>query len=495
MKKLNVNGASWDSIFLTFVKFVTTLISIILTKILSSYLSLTEYGTYSEANIIISIGASIIMLGLGDALNYYYNKKTSDDDNIDKRKIVNTIFLIEIIIGISFALIVILGRNLIINYFSNELLKFIIIIISIKPMLDNIIYLYQILYVSVGKAKIIALRNLIISILKLITLYCTVRFFNDVTLVFLVLIILDILQIIFFKIHFGKNMFFVNPLKSSKKQVFSIIKYGIPMGIYAMTNVLIREIDKLVISRVSSTEMLAIYANCSKVLPFDIVAISFATVLIPYIMSSITSNQKEKGLEIFKNYIKIGYYSAWILGFAVLITNEQAISFLYSNEYLSGKYIFIVYIIDSMIKFASMHLILTANKNTKELMSYSIISLVINLILNIALYYWLGTIGPAIATVIVSIIYTFMTLRKSIKILDASWKDIFKFKEIGVFLLSLCITGLVVYTFNKFLLNNGLNKNLTMIISMILFSTLNLVINCKGILKSLKFINIISTSK
>ena len=141
------------------------------------------------------------------------------------------------------------------------------------------------------------------------------------------------------------------------------MKYGFPMGIFALTNTLTRDIDKLIIGYMSDTETVAIYSNCSKVLPFDIIVVSFATVLIPYIMKYISQNQLENSILLFKNYLKIGYYTVWTFGAAVLVVTKQAICFLYSSEYLVGEPIFILYVVDSMIKFASMHLILTASGN------------------------------------------------------------------------------------------------------------------------------------
>ena len=53
------------------------------------------------------------------------------------------------------------------------------------------------------------------------------------------------------------------------------------MAIFTLVNTLNRDIDKYVISAVSDTETLAIYANAAKVLPFDIILISFMTVTAP----------------------------------------------------------------------------------------------------------------------------------------------------------------------------------------------------------------------
>ena len=102
MKKHSIKGVAWDSMFLAFAKIVTLLFGIISTKILSTGLSLSEYGTYAEANIINSLGASLLLMGTPDALNYFYNKQDEKTDNDTKSRIINTIFFIELILGILF---------------------------------------------------------------------------------------------------------------------------------------------------------------------------------------------------------------------------------------------------------------------------------------------------------------------------------------------------------------------------------------------------------
>ena len=319
MKKISMKGAAWDSVFLTVVKFITIFTAILQTKVLSIGLSLTDYGTYSQANIVVSISVSILLLGLGDAINYFFNDSSGKYSKEQRIQLVNTIYMIELIAGIVLVCIVLFARDLIAQYFSNEALKIVVVIISIKPMLDNMIYFYQILFVSTGKAKVIAIRNLIVSILKVISIFIAVHIFKSVIAIYISLIFLDILQLIFFAFLFSKKEFIISPIQCNFRFVKEIMKYGFPMGIFALTNTLTRDIDKLIIGYMSDTETVAIYSNCSKVLPFDIIVVSFATVLIPYIMKYISQNQLENSILLFKNYLKIGYYTVWTFGAAVLV--------------------------------------------------------------------------------------------------------------------------------------------------------------------------------
>ncbi len=489
MRKLNFGGASWDSLLLTFVKFVTTLTAIVQTKILSVGLSLTDYGTYSQTNVIISVLTAVLMLGLGDAINYFYNNHSAQNDEAARKKSVNTIFLIEIIVGaIAFAA-VLLGQDLIALYFSNDALKALLIFATLKPLLDNVVYFYQILFVSIKKAKLIALRNLVVSLLKLVGVYVAVHVFQNLAVIFATMVLLDLAQLVLFNVLFAKEDFAVNPLQADAKLFKPIIAYGLPMGIFALTNTLARDVDKLVVGRLADTETMAIYANCSKLLPFDIIAGSFATVLIPYIMRCVSSKDYDNSCSLFKNYLKVGYYSVWMLGAAVLLASEQAISFLYSDEYLAGKLVFVAYVLDSMLRFASMHLILTAGGKAKSLMKYSIVSLVINAILNVILYQAVGLLGPAIATLIVSAGYTLKILQKTIRLLNTKWRDVFDIKDMGSFVAILVGTAVVFGIANKKLIAMGMHPYISMIATIGVFLVVNLLLSQNRIKHVMREIN------
>ena len=320
-------------------------------------------------------------------------------------------------------------------------------------------------------------------------MYIAVYVLKDILWIFVALLLLDSVQLLFFKLHFQSKAFSVNPMRISRKHIGQIMAYSLPMGVYALTNALSREMNKLVIGGLTDTETMAIYGNCSRILPFDIIVVSFATVLIPYIMRYVSGNRKEDATKLFCNYMKIGYYSVWILGVAVLITSKQVISLLYTEEYVQGNTVFVIYVIDSMIKFASMHLILTAAGKAKTIMTYSAVSMVLNLGLNILLYYGVGINGPALATLVTTALYTLVILWKSIKVIDAKWTDVFNVKDLISFALILSVTGAVFYWINYAMLHYGAHWFISMLISAGGFCVVNLLINWKRISGALRAVN------
>ena len=206
-------------------------------------------------------------------------------------------------------------------------------------------------------------------------------------------------------------------------------------------------------------------------------------------MKYVSIDDKRNAAKLFKNYLKVGYYSVWTFGVGILIVTSQAITFLYSSEYLTGKTIFMIYIIDSMVKFASMHLVLTASGNSKLLMKYSIVSLVANTVLNILLFKTIGLAGPALATLIVTLMYSIMIMRKTIKILGVKWSEVLGIKDILLFIITLVICGALFSVVDRELLKIGLNQYIAMILTMGGFGILVLVINFKKIKNVFKVIN------
>ena len=446
IKPKYINGPAFDSVLLAFIQIITYVTNMVTTKLLSVELSLTEYGTYSTVNSIITIAASFTLFGLGDSINYYYNKKSDKEDNKERIEYVNTVFFIQLLIGVVVGIILMFSSGAISSYYKNPLVKPLILIVCLKPWISNATHLYQVLFVSSGKSKLIAIRNLIISVSKVVMLYVSIEIFDSLSIVFFCLVILDVVQLIAFKYIFGKAKFQIKIFSFCKDKILPVIKYCVPMGIYFVTTTLMREIDKIVIGRLGTTEELAIYTNCAKPLPINILVVSFATVLIPYIMKSVTSKNYQKTIEILRKYLTIGYLSVWMFSEALLLCAPEVLHFFYSTEFVSGMPIFIIYTLDGMIQFASFHLVIAASGNSKFLMKTSLSLLIVNIFLSLGLYkvfciFDIAMLGPAVATFVISIVYIMALCIKTSRVLNTNIKTFLPIKSMLIYLCELILVG------------------------------------------------------
>lgn len=498
IKKLQ--GASIDSLLLTFMQLVTYATSIIATKIIAVSLSLDDYGTYSSVLLVISVASSFTLLGLGDCLNYYYNNKQTCKTEDVRKRYVNSIYLVQSIIGIIVGLVLLLFRNQIADYFGNSVVSSLLLIVCFKPWFENMIHLYQVLFVSVGQAKIIAIRNFILAVTRIMIIFITLYIFNNLSLIFVFLVIVDLVQIVTFNTLFSKQNFRVTVLAGDAHLFKEILAYSLPMGIYFIMNTLMREIDKLVIASVATQADLAIYTNCSKQLPLNIFVSSFATVLVPYIMQFVSQKKNKEAVSLFSNYMKLGYLSIWMFSGAILVVTKEIIPFLYSDLYLSGEWIFIVYIVTGMVQFASMHLIVAANGDTKYLMSVSVITLILNTIFNVLFYkvfdFWgQAMVGPAVSTLLITILYTVLVLNKSRKILGSRLTDVLDIKAMIVYLIQLLTVGVICYYGKNLLISVGINRYFAMLAGCVVYCCIIFAMHFKDYFRILKVINSYKLSK
>lgn len=477
-----------DSIALASVKVFTMATSILATMILSRTLPLSDYGTYSAGNLIINTATLLSAFGLMDAVNFYYNGKKNEA----KTEYTNTVFFLISICGVIAAFVIIAGQKLITQYFHNPMLTTIYAYIAFRPLLQNYTFGLQNLQVSIGKAKVVAIRNAVLSATKLGAIILTAVWTRDINTIFKCMLIVEIIALLFYNKILKINNVHVLPHRPEVTKIKEILCFCIPMGVYIQTNTLSRDLDKFIIGFFESTEKLAVYTNCSAKLPFDVISGPLLMLLIPVLTRCIQNNDNKNGTEIFKCYIKIGYIFTLTLGFGCIVVAKQAVQFLYGEKFIQGVGIFVVYIIVDMINFISYSLVLSAKGKTKDLMYVSCGSLVINLFINYLFYQCMGFIGPAIATVIITLGVSSLLLIKSAKILETRIHHLFDKKHLLIFGSEIIVLSVFAQLFKSVLLKMSVHYFIILCLVGAFFVITMLVLNLKEIKKCFGILNTIN---
>lgn len=437
-RRLGTNGVAFNSLILTFVSVLTSVIGIVVTKLLSVYFSLEEYGTYSQANLVCTTVTSLSILGLTNATNYFYNRT---DDLATQKIYISTIFIVELLIGSVSGVGVILLSPVIASAFGNAGLIAMLPIVAFTPLLTNILAMYQTLFVSIGKAKILAVRNLIVSVLRLVTVIAIVLYIKNIAFVLLFVLMLDLLQVLYFAWMFRKNKFPISPRNADFGLLREIFAFSIPMAVYVLTNSLSRDIDKYVISFFCDTETIAVYANASKLLPFDLLTTSLITVLVPVLTRLINSKQFEDAQKVMKLYLQMGYVMTFIFVGGAVALAKDLLLFLYDPKYLSGLAIFIVYLFVDMIRFANVTTILSAAGKTKILMRISVSVLVANAFLNVLALKLFGIIGPAVTTLVLTLLMIMAMLHYGASEIHSSVLELFDYRDMAIIGVEILLFG------------------------------------------------------
>lgn len=430
------SGVSSDAILLMLVKLVTMVVGFAVTRLLSQYLSIYDYGTYSQALLLVSTVSSLTVLGMLDGVNYFY---CSQQDPQQREKCIATIFACQCIVSTLAGFILMALSGTLVAYFENPGLRRLLVFCVLLPLFQNLLGMLQILLVSVGRAKLLAARNLVVSLVRLGAVLLVISVLQDVRIVLLTTLLLDVLQILFFVLILRGNGCTIRLCMVDFDLVKEIFAYCVPMAIFVAVNGLNRDLDKYVIALLTDTETVAVYTNASKQLPFDIIATSFCTVLIPKITRFIAQQNFREAKSLYRLFLEIAYMTTTMLCGAALAAAPQMVRLLYSEKYMAALDLFKIYILVDVVRFASITLILSAAGKTRLLMALGLTTLGMNGVLNVAFYYLWGVNGPAVATLVTSLTMGIVLLSFSARELKGKLRDLFD----GKYLLKVSIGSVI----------------------------------------------------
>lgn len=481
-----LSGTSGDSVLLVFVKIVTLVFGLLMTRVLSGYFSLNDYGTYSQIILLSSTITTLTILGLTDGINYFFCK----EQDVQKRdNYVATIFFLQLLINVIVSVVILSLAVPISEYFNNLDVKKLIIFAAAIPLLQNTISLLQVMFIAVGKAKHIAIRNLVVSILKLIAVLLACYLFNNIVVVLVCQVVLEIAQILYFYISLRNENCVINIFKFDLSLLKEILKYCVPMAMFTIIKSLNRDCDKYVIAAFTNTETLAIYSNASKLLPFDIIMSSFATVLFPYLIRFFANKEFSKMQTTYKAFLELSYVVTTIMAMGAICVAPELMKFLYTEKYISGIYVFVVYIVIDIISVLNLTMVLSSSGKTKTILLVSILPFVANIGLSIVFYKWLEMMGPAIATFVVTLVQGIIMLTCSAKAMKTTIINLFNKKFLCLFILELTVMVIVTYFVRQLLFALELPWFLIMCICFILFAIVLALLNAKRIKNCLLIIN------
>ena len=439
MEKDRKRGVATNSIILAFVQCLTMVTGILQTMILSRALTEAEYGTYSQGMLVVNFIIPFLLLGMANAITYF-----SGQTSIDRQKTIKIIFTMIIFTGSVGAAGILCCSKLIQGYFGNPLLAGILPLAAWLPLLLNLISAYQTLFIAEDMATSIAIRNAVVAVVQIGIIAVSVLYFHDIRIIFVLLLVMDAVQIIVFSQVFARRQYRVRPMLITREISGRILEYSIPMAVSTAIGTISIYMDKLLIGRMMSVEDFALYSNMSKELPFAFVISSFTTVIMPAFIRMHANGEDEKLKVFWSKYLELGILINWIMCGTAIFCAKDLLVFLYSEKYLRGVEVFVVYLTVEMCRFSYFGIILSTFGNTRGIMMSSLISLVSNFVLNIVLFHLMGMIGPAIASLISIMLMQVLQIVKSCSLLKCKVYHVFNIKSIVILVVEIIAVGTLV---------------------------------------------------
>lgn len=487
MKKNRIpQGASADAILLTFVKLITIGLGFVITRLLSEYLSVYDYGTYSQILLLVSTVSSITILGMMDGVNFYY---CSEQDPQKREAYVSTIFVLQGIVSTVAGAAVLLLSSPICAYFDNPDVGRLLIFAASLPLLQNLLSMVQVLLVSVGKARMLAMRNFLVALVRLAVVLLVTLVVRNIALILATTLILDVIQVMLFGWVLAKNQCRIRIKSVNLGLVKQIMRYCAPLALFISMKALNRDLDKYLIGIWTDTETLAVYTNASKPLPFDVIMYSFYTVLVPEITRRVAAKEKKSTVLLYREFLEIACITTFVPFCAALAASAQLIRLLYTQKYIAGLPVFCIYLLVDLLQFTNITLILSAAGKTRTLMLIGGGALVLNGALNVLLYQCMGVVGPAVATLIVTLVMGVIVMLLSARELDTKLRDFFDCKFLLQFSLENLAAVLLLWQLQKWMETKGCHYFLILVLIVGVYGVLFLTLHGKRLFRVLKQLN------
>ncbi len=425
-KQLKQKSIGANAIILTASKFVSTLILLVNTMLLSRFRTLAEYGTYSQLLVVVHLVTSFVTLGLPSSINYFVARADTDKE---RNRFISIYYTLNTVLSFVTGLILLLSIPLIEAYFKNTEIGRYYIFLALYPWTSIITSSVDNLLIVHGRSEKLLLYKVLHSIcVVLCVLLVTLTKLDFIAYIYLYLFVEILFCLLTYAIAIkldGRPTF-----KFNKKYIKTILAFSIPLGLSTATGTIKAEMDKLFIGFLYSTEQYAIYANAAKELPFTMISHSITAVLLPVIARKLKDNRIKESVDLWKEATSVAYMINSFFAFGLIVFSKEAMVFLYSQKYESGFAVFAIYSLLMLFRSAYFGTMLQLRGKTNIILKSSIFSLVLNLVLNFVFYYFIGFIGPAVATILATAISSGYQLVKTKEEISVPIKRLFPWRDI-----------------------------------------------------------------
>lgn len=444
MKKKMRLGSSAAA--LTISKMITMAMSIVTAMVLSRYLSLKDYGTYSELQTVTSLVVSIFILGLPNSLNYFLPTMGKEE----KSRYLSFYYTAITVLSLVIAVVIYFLRVPISLYYENPDLMLYGLFLTVIPWTKIAISSRSNMLVVEAKVR----REFVYCVLNsfsLLLLSLGIMLFSGSFRLYLNLYIL--IEAVFAMLVYAEGFISAGKLRFDLdwKLIKTVMAFSIPIGLSTAISTISLDLDKLVIGFFLDEEAVAIYANAGKELPFGIISSSFTAVVLPQIVLCVKEERHSRAVEIWKNSCELCFLLLAFCCAASIVFAPQIIHFLYSDRYLGGVGIFRVYALVLLLRCTYWGMILNAFGKSRQIFYNSIICLLVNAVLSVLLYWWIGFAGPALATFLSILAMAIVQLIHSSRLIGVPVRCIFSWKSMAMEATSSILSGLCIWAVVHFL--------------------------------------------
>ncbi len=427
-----------STVIISLSKGLSLIMNMLCVMVLSRIRTLEEYGTYSQILMSVSLVSTLFLLGLPGSINYFLARA---EEREEKRNFLNQYYTLNLLLSLLVGVVLFFGIPALEWYYNN-------------PAIGQ--YGFFLLLYPFASLTMSSIENVLVVYERTHILICY-RFLNSLALLLAVLaadwiglsfwqymmlfLIVELIFALWVYLLIGK-LAGGFALHLNFGYLRSILVFSLPLGLATAVGTLSKELDKMVISALFTTEEYAVFANAAKELPLTVLAASTTAVIMPKLAVLLKREKKEQAASLWKECMVLNFAILALPVFGLITYAPEAMTLLYSEKYLPGVLVFRIYAFLELLRCTYWGLFLNATGNTKAIFKNSVFCLGLNVVLNLLFYKIFGFCGPALATVVVSYYSASKLMRLTAKKMDFPMRTLIPFKSLAkIFLLNVAFAA------------------------------------------------------
>lgn len=416
-----------DTVILTYTRIIVIGTNLVYSMVLTRALSQYDYGVYSQAQIIITFAITFLGLSIPNCVNFFLPQARGKEE---ENNVIINIMTMCLMVGLTGAIIIVGSAPLLASFFHQQELKKILMVGAFIPCSQLFSNVFDNTFIVMNRATMVGVRRTVISFLKVVAVVILwalklsfIEFYFCIALIELVVGLYSAVCVL--RAWKGERIKRIN-FKFLKKALY----FALPLGLSGIVGTLNINVGKLIISKQFGPEELALYSNMTQELPITIIATSVAAVGVPLVAKYLAENRTISVLTLWRQTTELSVIlTSWAVGVLIVMAPE-AVTFLYSQKYISGVPIFRIASIILLLRTVYFGMILNGSGNTKGILYNSIIGMAVNVGLLVLLYPTLHILAPVCSSLIASFIMGWFQLKASAKVLRCTMWEIFPWKAI-----------------------------------------------------------------
>lgn len=403
------NTSVYQSLLLAFTQGGVALFFLAIDFFYSKELSQADFGIWRRLLFVINMFIPILSFGIAEGYKYYLAKEGKKQEMF-----ANTIILYAFI---SVTFLVIIGVVNIFGYLQwinlNEyyLVSLLFPVAYFAFVINKALRYAYINEKAILKHTSITIYSFLITTLILGGVYCYFQNLKSYYLLIGILLYICLYFIPLFPLIKSGN-YIITSKWINKDFIIKVLKQGIPLYLATFIGLLTLNIDTLIINFFEDDKSFAIFSVGALEIPiFAMISAAFSQHVYPDLVKMVSSGEKQNAKNLWIRTTKKVSYITYPMLILLMFFAEEIIFFIYSSEYAESVFLFQTYLLVGLFRNNYYGALITASGQTKYITKYAVLMLLLNVMVSIPLYFFIGVSGVVFGTLIATVVVAFVQLQ------------------------------------------------------------------------------------